>query len=465
MWPSWRQGKPLWHIIDYSGYVNEGFNLNSLIYSAVMYKVRAMATAPLRAWTGDVDTPELLPADNPLQQLVARPNFHQSWVEFHSQNVVYLNIAGNAYIWMNKGEQKEREERGLGDSNIPIEMYSLRPDRVFIVPGVVDGTHRIVGYVYTPEGTSAEFTSLGKADRLRMLHEGKAIPIRPEDMMHVKLPNALDPLEGLGYGLSPLSALARNADVDNSVTHFLQLFFRQGVMVPGVLSSDKTLSDPVIARIKRQWKEMYGGYERWSEEVGVLEAGAEYQRIGLTFQEMGFETLDDRNETRILSPFGVPPILTGTRVGLNRSTYSNYKEARQAFWEDTMVPETELFQVDYQFFLANPDLGWFVGFDFSHVPAFQGIRQENQDRFERGWELGAVSRNEYRRALNLSPTEDGDVYRTQPTTIFVPVDSAGAMQIPATTTEDTTSEGSLESDTDDRKALAAFSQALKKKGL
>ena len=76
MWPAWREGVPLWQIIDYQGYVNEGFNLNSLIYSAIMYKVRAMTAAPLRAWTGDVDTPTRLPADNPLLNIRAERDIY-----------------------------------------------------------------------------------------------------------------------------------------------------------------------------------------------------------------------------------------------------------------------------------------------------------------------------------------------------------------------------------------------------
>ena len=454
MWPAWREGVPLWQIIDYAGYVNEGFNLNSLIYSAIMYKVRAMTAAPLRAWTGDVDTPERLPADNPLQQLVARPNPHQSWVEMHGQNVVYLNIAGNVYIWMDRGERDDQFTSSAGEG-LPTAMYSLRPDRVFIVPGRKDGIATVLGYVYVPEGKSA-FLRMNFDERARAMQDGRAVPIRREDIMHVKLPNPMDPLEGMGYGLSPLSAAARNTDVDNSVTHFLQLFFKQGVVLPGVLSTDARLDEKTLARIKRQWADMYGGYQQWASQVGVLEAGTEYQRIGLTFEEMGFETLDERNESRILGPFGVPPILTGTRLGLNRATYANYKEARQAFWEDTMVPETELFQTDLRYYLSIPDQEWFVGFDLSRVPAFQEIRNQQQVQFASGWEMGAITRNEYRRKLNLTPVDDGDVYRVQPTTIFIPMSATPEMAGDAVTEE-----GSPEVEDDTRKRRIL--QLVKKK--
>ena len=434
-WPSWREGQPQWHLIDYKTYVAEGFNLNTLVYSAIMYKVRAMTAAPLRAYEGDPDSPQPLPADNELAQVVNRPNPYQSQTSFHSLNVVYLNVAGNAYVWFDRGNQAE---------GIPEAMYSLRPDRVFIVPGRSEsGSSTIAGYVYVPEG-AAIFAQKTSIERREMLNDGRASPILPANLMHIKLPNAGDPLEGLGYGLSPISPGARVIDVDNSVTHFLQLFFRNGVMLPGVFKTNQKLNPQVLARVKAQWKRMYGGYENWAEEVGVLEAGTEYQRVGLSFEEMGFEILDDRDESRILGPFGVPPILIGTRIGLGRSTYANYKTAREAFWDDTMVPETHLFGTDYAYYLAQPDEGWFVRYDFSKVPAFQERRIAVQGQHHDAFIAGAITRNEYRRVLGLTDIQDGNVYVITPQMIEIPV-------IPASLTD--TDAGQIDAEGDTRKVL------------
>jgi phage portal protein BeeE len=63
MWPDYRSGRPEWHIVDYESYVNEGFNINTLVYASIMYKVRALSQVPLRAYEGDVDHPEQLNAE------------------------------------------------------------------------------------------------------------------------------------------------------------------------------------------------------------------------------------------------------------------------------------------------------------------------------------------------------------------------------------------------------------------
>jgi len=334
-WPDLSKEEPLWHIADLSTCYQEGFNTNSLIYSAIMYKVRATITAPLRAYSGTEDDAVKLGPEDPLTQRLRNPNPRQSWTEFHSRNVVFLNIAGNVYIYIDP---------------VSGEMYSLNPDRMYIIPNA-DEIADLKGFLYVEEGKPVE----------------AGIPILPADMLHIKLPNPADPLEGMGYGLSPISAAAQSTDVDNMVTKFLNLFFKKGGMLTGVLQFEVPLKDDVVDTILERWEKKYGGFENW--KVGVLDRGAKYNRVGLTFEEMGFGEIDARSETRILGPFGIAPILIGAKIGLERSTYSNYEAARQAVWEDTLVPELELFQIEYQTRFNEP--GRFVKFDYSGVPALQ----------------------------------------------------------------------------------------------
>ena len=55
IWPQWIQGEAEWQIVDYESYAQEGFSENSIVYSAIMYKYRAINNAPLRAYTGTFD--------------------------------------------------------------------------------------------------------------------------------------------------------------------------------------------------------------------------------------------------------------------------------------------------------------------------------------------------------------------------------------------------------------------------
>jgi len=377
IWPNWRDGEPQWQLCDYGAYVEEGFNLNSIVYSCVMYKARSLMQVPLRAYTGKQDNPEPLPEDDPLSRLLARPNKHQGFAEFQLQCEIYLNISGNCYILV---------DRKPGES-VPTAIRALRPDRTFVVPL----KKREVGYIYVPEG--------------KTWRDGQAI--MSKDMMHVKLPNPLDPLEGMGQGLSPISPAARSADVDNSVTNFLKLFFDKGVILPGIISIEGYGDDSTASTIKERWKEMYGGYRNWAEEVAVLDKGASYQRIGLSFDEMGFQVIDERNESRICGPFGVHPMLIGTRLGLYRSTESNFPTARRAFWEDVLKPESKLFEDEFRYFLQG-DNSW-VAYDFSDVPALQKDIPSLATAAYQMWQMGTPANEAFAAVgLKVAPIPGGD---------------------------------------------------------
>jgi len=356
-WPAWREGKPEWHLTDYQSYLNEGFARNSLIYSAIAYKARSSLAAPLRAYVGDPDNPEPVPPGHPLAKLLHRPNPAQSGAEFGQLNTVYLNLAGQCFVHLDRGNS----------GGVPRAMRSLRPDRVHIIPAAGG----VGGYLYVPEGQTV----------------GSGIPLLPQDVLHIKLPNPGDPLEGCGYGFSPLSAIAQSGDVDNQVTTFLKVFFQQGTMVSTVLNFDVPLDEATIARIRERWKEIYGGAANW-HEVGVLDQGGKAQRLGMTFAEMGFEQLDDRNESRILAPFGVPGILIGSRSGLARSTYSNFLTARTAFWEDTFVPELRGFEVEYQYAVGGSADGAFPAYDLSRVPGLQKDVPKLVEAANKLWSMG-----------------------------------------------------------------------------
>ena len=341
LWPSSvHEGAQRWLAHDLTSYSREGFEANSLIYSAIMYKVRSQQMAPLRAYTGDPAHPDVYDEDEPLAQLLDRPNPYQSWSEFQGLQTVFLNLSGNAYCYI----------EGALEGEFPTRLIPLRPDWVYHVPN--ERGDGLLGYAYAPGGDETLNPDI----------------FLPQEIIHVKLPHPMDPLGGLGPGLSPIAPLAVSGDVDNMVTRFMRDFFTHGAMPIGFLTFKASLETEDMEAVRETWKDKYGGAVNWLD-VAVLSDGGEYQRMGLTFEEMGFREVDYRNEARILSPFGVPPILLGTRMGLEHATLRNAEEARRIFWEDTFIPELMLFEVEYRSLLDGR--GTWVAFDMSQVPALQ----------------------------------------------------------------------------------------------
>ncbi len=413
VWTSWQENTPLWQMTAFDAFVDEGFNRNSIIYAAIMYKARSKMAAPLRAYTGDPQRPEPLPPDDPLTKLVSRPNSQQSWPEFGALMEIYYNL-GNSFVLLVR-------PRGGG---LPESMFTLRPDRVRIVPGD-KGT--IKGYLYVPEG--------------RAVRDGT--PILPEDMIHVKLPNPNDPLEGMGWGMPPL-AIAQSTDVDNEITRFLKLFFQNGAMPLGLLKFDVPMDDKTLTEIKRRWSDMYGGVDNWTD-VGVLDQGGTYQRVGSNFDEMGFSTLDERNESRILMPLGVHPALLGTRISMLHSplSNSNFTSVRKAYWEDTAVPELTLFEKEFQYFLRGED-GSFVAYDYSKVPALLQDKADLITAAHKMWTMGTPANQAYETVgLTVVDIPGGDIAYVPANVLPVGMEMDEA---------EPSMEGAVEAEDDDRKS-------------
>lgn len=378
MWPVFREGKPQWQITDFNSYVTDGFQMNTLIYEAIMYKVRATWYTPLRAYLGSEDHPEVLPLDHPLAALCHRPNKYQSTAQFMGSNTVYLNVAGNSYVMLDRPKANA----------LPTAMYPLRPDRVWIIPG----DRAIKGYFYVPEGRS----------------QNDGVPILPQDIIHVKLPSPGDPLEGMGYGLSPFAAMSRSADVDNAITNYLKIFFQRGAAPNVYLKFDVPMDDSTIAQVKHRFMEIYGGYEKWAD-VGVVDQGGEIKSFGQSFKDMAFPSLDFRNESRITGPFGVPLTVLNTLAGMSAATYSNKETDRRIFWEDTMLPELGLHEADYQFYLRADD-GAFVAFDTRQIPALKKDKAALSTAFANLVQVG-ITKNTAAAYLDmdLGKIHDGDV--------------------------------------------------------
>lgn len=383
IWTDFNAITPNWNIVGWESFANEGFKRNPVAYAAIMFKIKELSQAPMRGYTGDLDLPTRLKYDHPLMRLLMRPNEYFSDVEFMAYNLMFLNITGNSFIYLDRAKPTE----------LPRAMYPLNPSRVSIVPGAdEDFGLTIKGYKYIP----------------RNRQEKDAVPILPFQMIHTKLPNPLDPLEGMGFGLSPFESLAQSGDVDNAVTKFLKVLFDNGTLIGNALKFQQALDDRVVDKIKARWKEMYGGSEKWATEIAVLDSGAEYQRMTPTFEELGFSSIDERNESRITMPFGVSPILIGTRLGMIRGTLNNYEQARKSLWEDTLQFEIRLFESEFQYYLSNDNA--FVKFDLSKVAALQKNVAAMTDSAHKLWSMGVPANIAFATVgLEVPQIDGGDI--------------------------------------------------------
>ena len=440
--PSWQVGMEQAAPADPTRLAAEGFLGNEVVYACI----REIAATAAEVQLLVRDTAGRPQPAHPLQRLLERPNPVQSSFELIESLLTDLLVFGNAFLLKQRAPQINtaefhtlayepvphgpfrRSPAGLplsGDPSLrgehraaaidtvgrpddspasgrpgvhgtkaepggPVEtLWKLRPDRIRIVPG---SRRLIAAYIHR----------VGERETR----------LDPADIIHLRLPDPTDDL----WGLSPIRAAARQIDTDSEASRFVDAFFRNAAVPFGIIKLKRTLrgGEPEAARLGRRWTERFRGL-LGRFQVGVLDADAEFQRIGLTQDEMAFPELRAQTEARICAAFRVPAVLVGVKVGLDHSTFSNMAEARRFFWENTMLSLYRRIEDKFNAELA-PDFGPLVaehgavrvGFDFSQVAALRESRESIERSALAGLRAGALSINDARRRLGLEPLPDGD---------------------------------------------------------
>ncbi len=404
MRPSWETTQPSYALSgNFPVLVEEGYYKNELIYACVNKSANSAAQISLVVRR---KKDRALVPDHPLLELIHTPNDEMNERDLWASAMIYQKLAGRALY------EKVRARSGK-----VVQLQPLRPDYVQVQPGRLS---RIGSYFYRPPGTDGAM-------------------LAPQDVLDIPL---FDPMLRFTTR-SPLSVLARSGDVDNSITDFIKLFFENGGAPQGVFTSDAEMDDDDVDAARRRFRERYGGYRNWVDPAFVSGQGLKYQQMGSSFKDMGFETLDERNEARICEVMDVPPIIVGARVGLKEATYSNYAQARKAWWEDSLSPT----YVNYLDVIGrlldemDPSGEYYADWDFSQVKAFQEENNERWNRATNALRSGAITINTFNEQVGL-PSEGpkGDVRLMPLNVVMVP---KGVLMQPAASTSGSTGDGKI----------------------
>ena len=314
-------GRARWTPRDYASLAAEGFGKNAVAYRCIRMIAEAAASAPLTVFVDGVRDDE-----HPAARLLRKPNPEQSGAEWLEGVYGALQTAGNAYV----------EAVGEG---IPQELWSLRPDRVRIVPGKA-------GW---PE--AYEYAVGGRSVRIGREADGW-MPV-----MQLKLFHPTDD----HYGFSPLEAAAFAIDVHNSSGAWNKALLDNAARPSGALvfsSKDgERLTEAQFAALKAELGEAHAGAANAGRPL-VLEGGLDWKPMSMTPADMDFIAGKHAAAREIALAFGVPPQLLGIP---GDATYANYREANAAFWRGTIIPLARK--------TAGALTGWLGG-------RFEGIRVE-----------------------------------------------------------------------------------------
>ncbi len=363
--------EPMYPEPNFVNNATHGFEGNELVYACVMEKATSLPDAPFRVFGPDGmgESRE----DHPLRRLLANPNPVTTEFELMEITSIYMDLAGIAF-W-------EVVENNAGQVT---ELWPLRPDLVRLWPV---GNHYEYGYV---------------------IGNGKMAPLG-RNVLSFKYPSPMT----IPLGQAPMRAANRAVALDNEATDFVKQLL-QNRAVPGtVIETEQKIDEGLTDRLTAKWIERFGGNNRGTP--AFLQKGMKVHTLGLNLGELEFPDLRTISESRICAAFGVPPILVGAKVGLDRSTFANYAEARKSFWEETLIPlQKRLTQVIVRELMPRTEgvrpRRSVARFDNSEVLALKESEGTRWETALNALRAGGITINEFCRRVGLPTKPFGDVY-------------------------------------------------------
>lgn len=351
---------------------------NSAVFACLAALAAAYIEAPLRVYrrTGPGKQQEL--PDHPLQALLTVPNPVMSPLEVWAWVQWAKHLDGNAYLRKMRSGHRTR-------GNV-IELWPISPCRIELRS---EGGRYISAYRYH-------------------YAPGEYEDIPPENMIHLRY--GLDDRDHR-KGLSPMRRLLRAVTTDERAQQWTDSLLAN-YAIPGLLVTTKArLRQEEADALKAKVRSLYGNDRRG--DVGVLDSEADMKQFGFSPEQMELGELHDIPETRIAAVFRVPPIVAGLRAGLQRATYSNFREAREAFTESTLMPlwamDAAVMQARLVPDFAASDRRIVVAHDLTDVRALQEDEDAKYTRLQRAVGGPWVTVNEARADTGLPPLPDGDV--------------------------------------------------------
>jgi len=364
-----------WTPKTFESYAKQGYKMNVYVYACVNQIARNFAGVPWYLYqkktTKGGKTEEI--ETHPLLDLINKPNPFMGGTKFRENMIAYLQISGNSYI-----------ERVGGVNQPPTELYTLRPDRISIFPG--DSQHMVDKYRYTIEDNKVDIDS---AFIMHLLN--------------------FDPLSDW-YGMSPMEAASRSVDQNNEAKKWNVEMLQNDCVAPGILETDKGLTDIQFDRLENNWREKYQlkGNKYMEGTPMILEGGLKWTSMGMSPKDMSWLEGSKLSAREIAIAYNVPPELIGDN---SNKTYSNYKEARKALYEENILPLLDWYKDEINNWLV-PLYGsdkLYLDYDLDDIEALQEDRDSIWKRVETATFL---KQNEKRVAVGydeLTEEEGGEI--------------------------------------------------------
>jgi HK97 family phage portal protein len=391
-------------------YIEDGYNVNSIVYSIVNQQARKSAKIPfyikkvedekkakqflLEIKKENIGEPQLKLLAKRLEKKafsegdemgmpIDKPNVFQSWGEFVSLYKTFLKLTGNAYIYMMS------PEAGV-NKGAPVSFYLL--------------PSHLIDIVLKPNANLLLDES--PIDYYRLIEGNTFKDFKAEDVIHIKYSNPNFDLRGAHlYGQSPLKSALKNIESSNEgVSQNIKTLKNSGAY-GFIHGKTQPLTPDQALELKDRLKEMDDNPERLSRIAGVS-AEVGFTRLTLTTDELKpFEYLS-YDEKQLCNVLGWSDKLLNNDAG---AKYSNIQEARKQVVVDDIMPDLGLLEQAFNDNILPRYKNYqntVLYFDASTLPEMQMDMSSLTGWLTRALKDGVINRNEYREALNYPLLEE-----------------------------------------------------------
>lgn len=261
-----------------------------------------------------------------------------------------------------------------------------------------NGVYRPVGLkLYHPREVGVSIDSA--KDNLFYKFPDENLPLPSSEVIHFKLFST----DGI-MGRSFVSISADTLKVTMQARRFSISFWQNGTRLSGIIKTVKSLTTPVIDKLKKLWFTQYGG-DGNAGKTAILDEGMDYTQLGVPPGDAQLLEMLKWSDEKICAMAGVPQHMAGI---LDRSTNNNIEHQGIEYVMYSLAPHVVNFEQECDFKLfRTQEYG-----DFQNKLNLNALlRADFKTRWEgyrTGIQNGVYSQNMVLELEDMNPFEGGD---------------------------------------------------------
>ena len=242
-----------------------------------------------------------------LLNVLNSPNSEQSGFQFRELHATYMKLAGESFWYLVRGSLSKKAK----------EIYLLRPDLVDIELND-DSIGSIKKYIlHLPSGKKEDFS--------------------PEEIIHFKYPNPINPKRGMGVVEASMTYL----QTEEYSSQWTKNSIYNSGRPSGIINLQGKMDDNQFNQLKENFKQEYTGTVNAGKTL-LLKGfdGIDWAKLGMDLEGIDLKSVKDLTREDIMFMFRTSNTIMGITDDVNRA---NSREMRGVWMDNVVKPELDRF--------------------------------------------------------------------------------------------------------------------------